>query len=117
MGNALKVPPPPDLSFEENNRPIWQRWFRLLADGVNAPPSLGPSTITLTGSPFVYRWTGSGTASIALDGNLTTKVEFSRNGVTYYTCGTAAGMYTLSQGDFIRITYTGAGPAVTLIPR
>lgn len=114
---AKRISSPPNIPFDGPSHPRWLMWFAQLADVLNLPNSPGVSAITLGASPAVYQWLGGGQATIALDGNLTTKVEFSRDGVTYYTVGTNSGMYNLSQGDFLRITYTGAGPAVTLIPR
>lgn len=117
IGTSRKVSDPLSATWGKGNNPQWQTWLKTVADAINLPSSPAISTVTLSASPAVYQWAGAGMADLALDGANTAKVEFSRDGITYVTTGTGAGMYTLSQGDSLRITYTGAGPVVTLIPR
>jgi hypothetical protein len=88
---------------------------------VYAPPELSayltpPSTITVTGSPFSYQNTTTFPASVTVQGGTVSKVEFSRDGTTWYDVGTVAGMFSLSPSDRLRVTYTVA-PTMTLIPR
>jgi hypothetical protein len=75
-----------------------------------------PSAITVTASPFAYQNAGSYNASVLVQGGTVTKVEFSRNGSTYYDVGTVAGMFQLSPSDYLKVTYTVA-PTMTRIVR
>jgi 6-phosphogluconate dehydrogenase (decarboxylating) len=43
-------------------------------------------------------------------------IEFSRNGTTFFPVGTSGGMFSVTQGDYLRVTYTAA-PTLTLVPR
>jgi hypothetical protein len=51
-----------------------------------------------------------------VSGGGVSKLEFSRDGTTYYNTGSYYGMFTLSPSDMLRVTYTQA-PILTLIPR
>ena len=75
-----------------------------------------PSTITVTGSPFSYQNTTTFPADVIVQGGTVSKVEFSRDGSTWYDVGVVAGMLGLSPSDRLRVTYTVA-PTMTLIPR
>lgn len=75
-----------------------------------------PSTITVTGSPFSYQNTTTFPADTIVFGGTVSKVEFSRDGTTWYDVGVIAGMFGLSPSDRLRVTYTVA-PTMTLIPR
>lgn len=75
-----------------------------------------PTPIIVTASPFVYGNATTYDVSVIVQGGAVTKVEFSRNNTTFYDCGTVAGMFYLSKGDFLRVTYSVA-PTMTAIPR
>jgi hypothetical protein len=51
-----------------------------------------------------------------ISGGGISKLEFSRDGVTYYDTGSYYGMFTLSPFDQLRVTYVSA-PNMTFIPR
>ena len=72
--------------------------------------------ITLTGSPFTYTNTEVYNVDVMISGGGISKLEFSRNGTTYYNTGSYYGMFTLSPFDTLRVTYIAA-PTMTLIPR
>lgn len=79
---------------------------------------IAPFDITLTASPFTYQNTAGYTLDILMGGNIggVVKLEFSRDGATWYETGSFYGQFTLSPYDSIRITYVAA-PIVTGIPR
>ena len=86
------------------------------SDFPQSAASVPPSTITVTGSPFSYQNTTTFRADVIVQGGTVSKVEFSRDGSTWYDVGVTAGMFGLSPSDRLRVTYTGA-PTMTLIPR
>jgi hypothetical protein len=51
-----------------------------------------------------------------VSGGGVSKLEFSRDGTTFYDTGSYYGMFTLSPSDTLRVTYTQI-PLLTLIPR
>jgi hypothetical protein len=84
----------------------------------SATVTIAPFNIVLTGSPFTYQNTNSYPMDVLVGGTIggVVKLEFSRDGVTWYDTGSFYGMFTLSPFDYLRITYSTA-PTVTGIPR
>jgi hypothetical protein len=66
-------------------------------------------------SPWVYQDNVAGDSRVLISGGTVSKIEVGWDGVTYYNTGVTAGQITLSQSDFLRITYTVA-PTVVTIP-
>jgi hypothetical protein len=96
-----------------------QRWENVPATAVTTSGSSNPPVaLTLTGSPFTYQNTNSYNVDVLIGGTVggVTDLEFSRDGVTWYSTGSFYGEFMLSPNDRIRITYTVA-PTVTVIPR
>ena len=94
-------------------------WFLLLQQLVQNSYSLAttlPSDITVGDSPFTYTNTTQALVTVLISGGGVTKLEFSRDGVTLYDCGSYYGMFSLSPSDRLVITYVSA-PTITLIPR
>lgn len=85
-------------------------------DVLQSSAQVPPSTITVTGSPFTYQNTTTFPTDVIVQGGTVSKVEFSRDGTTWYDTGVVAGMFGLSPSDRLRVTYTVA-PTMTLIPR
>lgn len=75
-----------------------------------------PAAITVTASPFTYHNVSGFDQSAIVKGGTVTLVEFSRDNVTFFDVGVLAGMFTLSKGDYLRVTYAVA-PTMTAIPR
>lgn len=76
-----------------------------------------PTGITVTASPFNYHNVDGFEEDVIVQGGSTTLIEFSRNGTTYYTIGLTNGMFHLSPGDYLRVTYPAAAPTMTKVPR
>jgi len=76
-----------------------------------------PSDIPVGGSPFTFQ-NGSAffDATVIVSGGTVSNIEFSRDNVTFYSTGETAGMFDLSPGDRIRVTYS-ATPVMTLVIR
>lgn len=83
---------------------------------VNFRSLSAPAGITVGGSPFTYQNVSGFDQSVIVKGGTVTTVSFSRDNVTYYDCGTVAGMFTLSKGDYLKVVYTVA-PTMTGISR
>lgn len=89
------------------NEPRWRLWFQKVWEQLQNLGLPLPSAIVVGASPFVYQWTGGGQVSVVV--SAATLVETSRDGTNWFTCGGAtANMYTMSQGDYLRVTHGGA---------
>lgn len=75
-----------------------------------------PSAITPSGSPFAYNNADTFDEDIIVTGGTGITLQFSRDNVTYYALGVTAGMFHLSPGDYLKVTYT-APPTLTKVPR
>jgi len=73
------------------------------------------SSITVGASPFVYQNTDFYPEDIIISGGAVSKIEWSRDGSTYYDLGITAGKVRLEVGEYLRVTYTTA-PTMTKIP-
>lgn len=78
--------------------------------------AIEPSAITLTASPFTYVNDTGYTVDVIVSGGGVSLLEFSRNGVTFFSTGSFYGMFTLSPYDRLRVTYQ-TPPQMTLVPR
>jgi trimeric autotransporter adhesin len=89
----------------------WYSFFSGLGSGL----SFGlPSTVTPTGSPFSYKATEGGT--LIIQGGSVSMVSFTRDGLSNFNTGQTQGMFPVSQGDTLIITYSAA-PNLTFVPR
>jgi len=77
---------------------------------------LPPRTIAVGASPFIVVNTSATISDVVVSGGGVTALDFSRDGVTWFSTGSFYGMFALSSLDSIRVTYTVA-PLMTLIPR
>jgi hypothetical protein len=108
---------------EDGQALISREWYRFLFNLFTLNGSGGAATyanpaspVVATGSPFLYTNADTYTVDIMVSGGGVSKLEFSRDGTTYYNTGSYYGMFTLSPSDMLRVTYTQA-PILTLIPR
>ena len=106
----------------------WVHFFQFLFDrvGGNEAPSNseiasalasggGPAvSISPGSSPYIY--TAPAIGAVVVSGGGLQNVEISRDGVTYYVVGTFRGMFPMTTGDKLRVTYSSA-PTMTFIPR
>ena len=85
-------------------------WLGLLqGQPVGAPISIVPGV-----SPFSYVAPVGGT--VIVTGGTVSKIEVSRDGVTFFVTGQTSGMFPLSMGDTLRVTYSVV-PTATFLPR
>jgi hypothetical protein len=86
-------------------------WFRWFQDQNNGLPKGAEVAVTVGGSPFAFTATSGG--YIILRGGTVSAVEVTRT-VTTLT-GQTAGVFPLSQGDVLTVTYS-ALPAMVFVP-
>jgi hypothetical protein len=89
-------------------------WYTFWLGLLQGQPVGAPSAIVPGVSPFSYVAPLGG--SVILSGGTVSKVEVSRDGMTFYVTGQTSGMFPVSQGDTLRVTYSGV-PTITFIPR
>jgi hypothetical protein len=76
-----------------------------------------PSVITVTASPFSYQNTSAFyDEDVIVQVGTVSSIQFTRDNVTFNDVGVIAGMFRLSPGDRLKITYSSA-PTMILIPR
>lgn len=90
-------------------------WYTFWAGLWKGQPTGQESVVTVGTSPFSYVAQQAGT--VILSGGSTTSVKFSRDGNNFYLTGVTAGMFPVSQGDTLQITYPGALPTMVFVPR
>lgn len=90
-------------------------WYRFWSGIFRGQPTGPAASVTVGASPFSYTATQGG--SVIVNGGSTTQIAISRDGSNFFITGLTAGMFPLSQGDIIRITYPVAPPTVTALPR
>lgn len=93
----------------------WEQFFRDVWKQINRLAPRPAVAVVVGASPFTYQAPFAGDTRIIVAGGTVSALAYSRDGVVYYPIGIVAGMVTLSQGDFIKITYTVV-PTVTAIP-
>ena len=95
----------------------WYRYFlALLNANVDYAPQSDPVNVPLTGSPLVYSNTTQRPVDVMISGGGMIKVEFQRGAGTKYNTGSYYGMFGLSPGDALTMTYIGT-PTITAISR
>jgi hypothetical protein len=89
-------------------------WYRFFSGLKTGQPFGLPFALTAASSPFTYKAIQGGT--VIIQGGTVSMVSFSRDGVTNFNTGQTQGMFPLSQGDVLIITYSGT-PNLTFVPR
>lgn len=126
MPNTSQITQIPSSRVEINDATtglISRDWYRFFFNlftvaGGGALPGYTnpPAIVSVGGSPFSYANSAAYDVDILISGGGVEKLEYSRDGLIYYDTGSYYGMFTLSPGDRIRMTYLTA-PSLTLIPR
>lgn len=89
-------------------------WYAFFAGQSTGQPTGLPSPVAPASSPYTYKAAQGGT--LIIQGGTVSMVSFSRDGVTNFNAGQMQGMFPLSQGDVLIITYSAA-PNLTFVPR
>jgi hypothetical protein len=108
---ALLSVPTFDTSLHKGGKTssVWYRYFQGIAQGI--PPS-NEATVSVGGSPFYY--TAPSKGFLVINGGTVTAVQFTRS-VTTLT-GQTSGIFPVSQGDVLTITYTVL-PTLVFVPQ
>lgn len=115
--------PPIYTPFERGGKiaDLWRTWTKQVTDGINRTGAVTQggaralAVVTPGASPWTYQSPYGGDVRLLISGGTVSALAFSRDNVTFYPVGVVAGQITLSQNDFLRVTYTVA-PTITAVP-
>ena len=106
--------------IDERTGLMSREWYRyllaLLESNVDYVPPNNPAPVPLSGSPLAYSNTTERPIDIMISGGGVIKVEFQRGTGAKFSTGSYYGMFGLSPGDALTITYSGT-PTITAISR
>lgn len=112
--------PPYDVPFLGPNGKITQAWWIFLLQifnrtgGSNGQGNIGAVVPVAVGiSPFIYKAASGGVAMISAGG--ISKLEYTRDGNTWYQTGMFRGAFPMAKGDALRITHIAA-PSMIFAP-
>lgn len=96
---------------------VGKDWFRFFANvwtwlirGSND----ALSTVAASASPFVYQAATRG--QLIVSGGTVSVIALSRDGTNYYTTGETSGVFPMSFGDRIKITYSVVPTVLVYMP-
>lgn len=89
-------------------------WFRYWSGLFSGAPTGNISVVTVSSSPFTYKAPVGGT--VIIQGGTVTQVQFSRDGASFYIAGQTNGLFPMSQGDLLVVTFS-VPPNMTFVPR
>lgn len=72
--------------------------------------------VAITPGASPYSYTASFDGSVIVNPGTVSAIAISRDGTTFFTTGVTAGMFPMSRGDILKVTYTVA-PTMTFLPR
>jgi len=98
----------------ETNEVTTRGWFSFWAGLFSGQPAGLVSSIAVSASPFNYVAPVGGT--VIVNGGTVSLIKLSRDGTTFFTTGVTAGVFPVSQGDTLQVTYLAA-PTITFLPR
>lgn len=98
----------------ETNEVTTRGWFSFWAGLFSGQPTGLVSSITVSASPFNYVASVGGT--VIVNGGTVSLIKLSRDGTTFFTTGVTAGVFPVSQGDTLQVTYSAA-PTIIFLPR
>ena len=75
-----------------------------------------PNTLTVGASPYTYINNTGAPVDVMISGGGISKLQFTRNGTSFYSTGSFYGMFTLSPWDAVKVTYVAA-PTMVVVPR
>jgi hypothetical protein len=120
MLNLTNIPAARVAFIDPRSNFVTRDWYKFLFNlfllNGSGQPAAALSAITVTGSPFTYINTSYLLVDLMISGGTVTNLEFSRDGLAFFNTGSYYGMFGLSPGDRLRVTYTST-PTITLVPR
>lgn len=91
-----------------------KNWYLYAQQAEQGLPPGAEMNIVAGASPFTY--TAPAKGFVIVSGSGVSSIMFSRTPGQFYTTGTTAGSFPVSQSDLLKITYTGAKPVITFVP-
>ena len=120
MPNITQIPSARVNLIDPRTQLISREWYRyllaLLESNVDYTPPNNPVPVPLTGSPLVFGNTTERPIDIMISDGGVIKVQFQRGTGAQFNTGSYYGMFGLSPGDALTITYSGT-PIITAISR
>lgn len=113
--SKLVQDPPVQEPIDFNKAMGWIDWFMQVTRALNRQINRAVSTPVVGASPWVYQSSYSGDSRMAISGGIISALEVSKNGVTYYPINPSTGLLQMSQGEFVRVTYSVV-PTINIIP-
>lgn len=95
--------------------PTTRGWYTFWAGLFSGQPTGPVAAVSIGPSPFTYTAPAGG--SVIVQGGTTTQIQFTRGDGNFYVVGTTAGMFPLSQGDSLVITYSVGPPTIVFVPQ
>ena len=92
-------------------------WYQFFTGLLQGQPSGIPQVVTLPVGVFPYSFVAPVGGTLILNAGSTTGVSFSRDGQNYYQTNQTVGMFPMSQGDILLISYPMAPPTAVFVPR
>jgi hypothetical protein len=89
----------------------WARFFQGLWSGI---PTQNVSVLLPPSSPFTFSAPAGGV--LIINGGTVSQVKYSRDAANFYVTGQTQGMFPVSQGDQLVISYT-VPPTIVFAPR
>ncbi len=89
-------------------------WFRLFQGLFTGSPAANISVVVPGTTPYTYAAPTGGT--LIVNGGSVSQVKYSRDGASFYVTGQTQGMFPVSQGDQLVISYS-VPPTLTFAPR
>lgn len=106
----------PLQSQVDSTEPRWRRWFQDVWASINAIALPLPTLSAVGASPFTYQFQQAGSGTLLITGGTVSLVEWSRDNTTWHSVAVASpAIIPLSQGDYVRITYTVAPTVVEVL--
>ena len=103
------------LTTTGNNPQTTRGWYQAFTGIINGQPTGFVSVQKVGPSPWTFTAPAGGT--LILNGGTTTQVQVSRDQQTFFVTGQTSGMFPVSQGDSLVITYSVGPPTATFVPR
>jgi hypothetical protein len=98
----------------ETSKSTTRGWYTFWLGLLQGQPTGPPAAIVPGVSPYSYVAAIGG--SVIVTGGTVSKVEVSRDGVTFIATGQTSGMFALSMGDTLRVTYSVV-PTMHFMPK
>ena len=115
MTQQFNTLPTNEQAIASKNGTTVRGWYSFWGGLFTGQPTGPVAPLRVGSSPFTYLATQGGT--VIVQGGTTTQIQFTRGDGNFYVVGTTAGMFPLSQGESLVVTYSVGPPTMTWVPR